>query len=79
MKLYKIKDVEKLFKVIDECEGRVELVSKEGDRINLKSKLSQYFSMAKIFCNEEMINELELVAYNQDDVMRLMLFMREAG
>ena len=79
MKLYKIKDVEKLFKVIDECEGRVELVSKEGDRINLKSKLSQYFSLAKIFCNEEMINELELVAYNQDDVMRLMLFMREAG
>lgn len=79
MKLYKIKDVEKLFKVIDECEGRVELVSKEGDRINLKSKLSQYFSMAKIFCNEEMINELEIIAYNQDDVMRLMLFMREAG
>ena len=79
MKLYKIKDVEKLFKVIDECEGRVELVSKEGDRINLKSKLSQYFSLAKIFCNEEMINELELVAYNQNDVMRLMLFMREAG
>ena len=79
MKLYKIKDVEKLFKVIDDCEGKVELVSKEGDRINLKSKLSQYFSMAKIFCNEEMINELELVAYNQDDVMRLMLFMREAG
>lgn len=79
MKLFKIKDVEKLFKVIDECEGKVELVSKEGDRINLKSKLSQYFSLAKIFCNEEMINELELVAYNQDDVMRLMLFMREAG
>lgn len=79
MKLFKIKDVEKLFKVIDECEGKVELVSKEGDRINLKSKLSQYFSMAKIFCNEEMINELEIIAYNQDDVMRLMLFMREAG
>lgn len=79
MKLFKIKDVEKLFKVIDECTGKVELVSPEGDRINLKSKLSQYFSMAKIFSNEEMINELEIIAYNQDDVMRLMLFMREAG
>lgn len=77
MKLFKIKDVEKLFKVIDECEGRVELVSKEGDRINLKSKLSQYFSMAKIFCNEEMINELELVAHNPEDIQRLIKFMEQ--
>ena len=77
MKVSNIKDIEKFFDVVDSCEGRVELVSKEDDRINLKSKLSQYFSMAKIFCNEEMINELELVAYNQDDVIRLMNFMYE--
>lgn len=77
LKLFKIKDIEKLFKVIDECSGKVELVSPEGDRINLKSKLSQYFSMARIFSNEEMVNELELIAYNPDDVIRLMNLMYE--
>lgn len=77
LKLFKIKDIEKLFKVIDECSGKVELVSPEGDRINLKSKLSQYFSMARIFSNEEMVNQLELIAYNPDDVIRLMNLMYE--
>ncbi|MCA5011138.1 polya polymerase, partial [Clostridioides difficile] len=49
MKIQNITDVEKFFKVIEQCKGTVELVSKEGDRINLKSKLSQYLSMATIF------------------------------
>ena len=46
MKVQNIKDIEKFFKVIDECKGKVELVTGEGDRLNLKSKLSQYVSMA---------------------------------
>jgi len=41
MKIENIKDVEGFFKVIDSCKGRVELVTAEGDRLNLKSKLSQ--------------------------------------
>ena len=35
MKIQNISDVDKFFKVIDECKGTVELVSPEGDRINL--------------------------------------------
>ena len=42
MKIQNISDVNTFFKVIDSCKGTVELVSPEGDRINLKSKLSQY-------------------------------------
>lgn len=49
MKIQNITDVEKFFKVVDQCKGTVELVSPEGDRINLKSKLAQYLSMATIF------------------------------
>ena len=49
MKIQNITDVEKFFKVVDQCKGAVELVSPEGDRINLKSKLAQYLSMATIF------------------------------
>ena len=41
MKVSKIKDIEKFFQVVDSCKGKVELVTGEGDRLNLKSKLSR--------------------------------------
>ena len=69
MKIQNITDVEGFFKVIDSCKGPVELLSPEGDRINLKSKLSQYLSMATMFSNGY-INELELVAHEKDDAHR---------
>ena len=53
MKVSNIKDVDKFFEVVDSCKGRVELVTGEGDRLNLKSKLCQYVSMANIFSNGE--------------------------
>ncbi len=74
MKVSKIKDIEKFFQVVDSCKGKVELVTGEGDRLNLKSKLSQYVSLANIFSNGE-IPELELVAHEKEDVDRLMNFM----
>ena len=74
MKVSNIKDVEKFFQVVDSCKGRVELVTGEGDRLNLKSKLSQYVSLANIFSNGE-IPELELVAHEKEDVDKLMNFM----
>ncbi len=46
----------------------------EGDRLNLKSKLSQMISLANVFSNGE-IPELELVAYEREDIDRLMNFM----
>ena len=64
MKLNRIKNIDEFFKVVDRCEGTVELISKDGDRINLKSKLSQYLSLAKVFSgNDEIVNELELVCH----------------
>ena len=47
----------------------------EGDRLNLKSKLSQYLSLANIFSVKEQIPELELVAYDPSDVKKLIDFM----
>ena len=74
MKVQNITDIEKFFKVVDECKGKVELVTGEGDRLNLKSKLSQYLSLANIFSNGY-IKELELVAYDKEDIDRLIQFM----
>ena len=74
MKVSNIKDVDKFFEVVDSCNGKVELVTGEGDRLNLKSKLSQYGSMANIFSNGE-IPELEIIAYEPEDTERLINFM----
>ena len=74
MKIEKIKDVDGFFKVVDSCKGRVELVTGEGDRLNLKSKLSQYVSLANIFSSGD-IPALEIVASEKEDIERLMAFM----
>ena len=78
MKVQNITDIEGFFKVVDECKGKVELVTGEGDRLNLKSKLSQYVSMAKILSNGE-IPELEVIAYEKEDTDRLIHFMLDGG
>ena len=61
MKVMGIKDIDKFFEVVDSCKGKVELVTGEGDRLNLKSKLSQYV--------------LEIVAYEKEDIDKLMDYM----
>ena len=78
MKVQNITDIDKFFKVVDSCKGKVELITGEGDRLNLKSKLSQYVSMANIFSNgeiPELIPELEIVAHEPEDINRLVEFM----
>ena len=74
MKVQNISDIEGFFKVVDSCKGKVELVTGEGDRLNLKSKLSQYVSMANIFSNGE-IPELEVIAYEPEYTDKLINFM----
>ena len=74
MKIQNITNIEKFFEVVDSCKGKVELVTGEGDRLNLKSKLSQYVSMAKLF-SDGTISELELLAYEPEDINKLVHFM----
>ncbi|MDO4623589.1 MAG: polya polymerase [Eubacteriales bacterium] len=75
MKVTNITNIDGFFKTVDQCKGRVELVTGEGDRLNLKSKLSQYVSLASIFAENSMIPEIEIVAYEPEDIQRLMAFM----
>ncbi len=74
MKVTNITNINGLFEVIDSCSGKVELVTSEGDRLNLKSKLSQYVALANVF-SDGTIEELELIAYDHEDVKRLVNFM----
>lgn len=75
MKLTKIDNPEKLFEVVDQCVGKVELVTGEGDRLNLKSKLCQIISLTNIFSGNIEIPELEIIAHEPEDVQRLISFM----
>lgn len=77
MKFYGIKDIEGFFDVINNCKGTVELVTSDGDRLNLKSRLCQYISFAKIVAGENSIPEMEIIASDADDRMRLLFFMME--
>lgn len=75
MKLFNIteKNIDNFFKLVEECEGKVELVA-DGFRVDLRSRFAQYVSIAKIFFNKE-VEEIELIAYTQNDVNRLTNFM----
>ena len=74
MKVQHIHDLEKFFELIDSCEGKVELVTGEGDRLNLKSKLSQFVSLAKVFA-DDVIPEMDLVVYEPEDAVHFINFM----
>ena len=74
MKVSNIKDIDKFFSVVDSCECSIVSLTREGDRLNLKSKLSQYVSLANIFSGGE-IPELEIVAYEKEDIDKLLNFM----
>lgn len=43
MKINKITNAQEFFKVVDDCKGRVELLTGEGDRLNMKFS-SRYFA-----------------------------------
>ena len=77
MKFYGIKDIEGFFNIINDCKGSVELVTSDGDRLNLKSRLCQYISFAKIVAGENSIPEMEIIASDGEDRAKLLLFMME--
>lgn len=70
MRINGMKNPEAFMKAVDACVGRVELVTGEGDRLNLKSKLAQYVSIEKILL-EGKVKELEIVASEPEDMTRL--------
>jgi hypothetical protein len=74
MKLMNIGDPEKFFDVINQCKGTVELVTAEGDRLNLKSQLTKYVALTKLFADNT-IPEMEIVAHDPEDVNRLLEYM----
>lgn len=76
MKIMNITNIDKFFGAIDQCEGKVELITKNGDVYNLKSKLSQFVSFTKIYF-EGTIPVVELVTHNPSDVKKIVNYMSD--
>ena len=74
MKLQNVKDVNKLFEVVDSCKGKVELVTGEGDRLNLKSKLSQYIALTQMF-KDAQIGEIEIMVSEPEDMSMIIDYL----
>ena len=75
MKLFNVNDVKGFFKTVEQCDGNVFLVTSEGDRLNLKSTLSQYVSIAELFAAGRKVPEIELYCSEPDDYTRLITYM----
>ena len=69
-----ITDIKRFFEVVNKCKGRVELVTAEGDRLNLKSTLCQYVGLTDMF-TEAKIDDIEILVSNPDDLHILMEFL----
>ena len=57
-----ITDIKRFFEVVNKCKGRVELVTAEGDRLNL-STLCQYVGLTDMF-TEAKIDDIEILVSN---------------
>ena len=66
MKVKEIENPMKFFSVVDRCQGDVELVSGIGDCINLKSKVTQMYTLVNVF-RHGYVRELELSVANPSD------------
>lgn len=72
VELHKI-DFKKFLEAIDQCKGDVYLVTDDGDKLNLKSKLCQLIGLTKII-EGGMISEAKIVCENPEDDSLLFRF-----
>ncbi|MBQ7219297.1 MAG: hypothetical protein IJS27_07280 [Ruminococcus sp.] len=63
-------DVSEFMNVLDACQGNVYLVTHEGDRLNLRSKLSQLLGLTRLIEGGK-ITEAFVMCDNVEDESRL--------
>ena len=63
-------DVTEFLAVLDTCEGNVYLVTSEGDRLNLRSKLCQLVGLTRLIEGGK-IAEASIICENKNDECKL--------
>ena len=75
MKITNLSNVEGFLKTVSECKGTVELVTKEGDRLILKSELTKYVALTSFF-KDSKIPEMEVILSEPDDAVKIINFLQ---
>ena len=75
MRLTNISEVNIFINLVNECKGDVWLESVDGDKINLKSKLSQYIAISALINIEG--DNLNLYCSLPEDEMKFLKFFEE--
>ena len=63
-------DVSEFLDVLDTCKGNVYLVTRDGDRLNLMSKLSQMVGLTRLIENGK-VTQAYVICENMEDESRL--------
>lgn len=63
-------NVSEFLAVLDTCEGNVFLVTRDGDKLNLKSKLSQLLGLTQLIEGGK-IADASIICENKDDERKL--------
>jgi len=74
-------DVQEFMRALDNCRGNVYLINDEGDKFNLKSKLSQMIGLVRLIEGGKLA-EAKIVCDNVEDesyLFRLNLFGEKAA
>ena len=66
-------DVPEFLKVLDSCEGEVYLMTRDGDRLNLKSKLCQLVGLTRLIEGGKIV-EAFVMCERESDESKLFLF-----
>lgn len=69
-----IKQPKRFFETVERCAGRVELLTAEGDRLNLKSTLCQYIALTQMF-QDARVGAVELAVSDPNDMAALEEFL----
>ncbi len=74
MKLTNTANIDKFFEVVDKCEGRVEMLTENGDCLDLRPKLCQFVTLVKMLADGN-VERMEIIAENKKDKQKLMAYM----
>jgi hypothetical protein len=77
LELYNI-DANKLIAAVEQCEADVYLVSEEGDKLNLKSKLCQFIGIKKLLEGSK-VATANLECVSKKDEKRLFDYLASLG
>jgi len=67
-KIEKIRDIDEFCTCIDDCTGKIELWTEDGDRLNLRSELSRLISVNIILMEAVQIEGIKLFIESSEDV-----------